>query len=199
MKERAELNIAITGKRPKELYGYNNLERYNLLGDTITQVIQNISKDLSSDMVNIYSGGAQGADQIAFMAIDKLNINGESYSNIVCVPHEGQSDKWSDHGMFSKDWYNYCLEHATKVINTWELLDHSSSLVAKLMFRNTYMVDHADVVISVCGVSKIRDKRGGTQDTIRKALSKNKLVYNIDPLSLNVFLIEKSKEPCLIK
>ena len=62
--------LCFTGKRPKDLYGYNDTYEYGrLLRDVEAKLYEFYTK---FNVRTFISGGAQGFDQVAFWAVERM-------------------------------------------------------------------------------------------------------------------------------
>lgn len=73
--------LCFTGRRPKNLCGYNN-NKYNDLVDKVTEICETFHQN---GYRNFISGGAQGFDQLAFWAVLRLKKIHPDVKNIVYV------------------------------------------------------------------------------------------------------------------
>jgi uncharacterized phage-like protein YoqJ len=157
---------------------------------TITKIKDRLLEVIESVIVNenvhiFISGGALGFDQIAFWCVCILK---EKYAlkNILAIPFKNQNVVWSDN---QKYWYNRIVNEADQVTFVDELekykvggINPGIYHVAKMQKRNQFMVDNSNIVIAYWDGSK-----GGTKNCLDYALSKNKIIYQINPnLELNI-------------
>lgn len=160
MDEEDTMRLAITGHRPEKLGD---------LGATYMAISYTL-QDLDPEYM--YQGMAPGADLLSWYVAAILKIPTQSV-----LPYAG-------HRAMVKDEF---------WLNLWDLAYAKSDSVEVLsdsivypghwcMFnRNHYMVDHADEVLAVWDG---RFGRGGTQETVKYAISKGKPVHVIDPSTL---------------
>ena len=136
-----------TGRRPKDLYGY---EKNNYL-----PMVEKMKKAViwfyeTKDVRTFITGGAQGWDQLLFWAVNAVKRD-TSYSdikNIVYVPMKGQDFKWSADGLFGKKEYQLMLKYADEVKYITEINNTASykEIVDAMMGRNHAMVNDSDYV-----------------------------------------------------
>ena len=89
--------MCFTGRRPKDLYGYNH-DAYIPMVNAIKSCLR---KHISQGYTKFISGGAQGFDQLSFWAVNALKREGYDIKNIVYVPFKGQEKAWKETGLFS--------------------------------------------------------------------------------------------------
>ena len=154
------ISICFTGKRAKSLAGYSR-ENYQQLFDKLYEFLYRLVEIYKEFDIEFLSGGAQGFDQLAFWAVEKLKRNGYSVKNIVVVPFKGQENPWKDQGTFSKEDYNLMLSKADNVVI---LSEDSNNYADKYKDRNHYMVDHSVAVIGL-----FNEISGGTGECISYA------------------------------
>lgn len=167
--------MAFTGPRPAKLCGWKHAAYKNLI-DRLVIKLKGYYKD---GIRKFISGGAQGFDQCAFAAVDKM-INRFGYTdvqNVVYVPFQGQQERWVDEGCFGQREYQEMLDLATEVKI---LAPHptDSKEYSKLLFdRNIAMVKDADIIFALYDKNDWRDSFGGTQYTMRKACEYRKELH----------------------
>lgn len=171
--------IAFTGSRPKSLYGYGRDDAYyQLESGLITMLSRLMSRHL--DELTFWTGGAQGADQIAFQAVQAMKGRTvRRIHNNVAVPFPGQDAAWSADGLFSRKEYQLMLRDADDVV----VLDPKRQHVAAADYhtRNRFMVDKADLVIAISMQDPQAMQYSGTGATVRYALGHGKTVRWYDP------------------
>ena len=64
--------VAFTGHRPKDLFGQNAHDRYNELCGIIEGVVMDL---VQQGAIEFRTGGAQGVDQLAFWAVERVKKN----------------------------------------------------------------------------------------------------------------------------
>jgi len=158
------LGICFTGKRAKNLAGYNR-QSYQQLFDKLYEFLYRLVEVYKAFDIVFYSGGAQGFDQLAFWAVEKVK---KSYpvKNVVVVPFKGQENPWKEQGTFSRADYNLMLNKADKVV---VLSEDNTNYADKYTARNHYMVDKSDAVIGL-----FNEISGGTGECIHYALKQRK-------------------------
>lgn len=181
--------LCFTGHRPNKLAGYNKdsyMDFVNDLAISLESYVTNLN------IHNFISGGAQGFDQLAFWAVDKLKRNHPEWhiQNIVYVPFVGQESRWSKYGVFSQAEYNLMLNHADKVhiCNTSIKANADfKDIRAALMQRNEDMVNNSDRVLAMYSQDEALNNKltpGGTAECVKYAKSAkrpvDKCIYHID-------------------
>lgn len=175
--------ICFTGHRPSALCGYDH-DKYVEFVDDLSR---RLSKFCDGEPVKFITGGAQGFDQLAFWAIDKIRRDlppekAKNIENIVYVPFPGQSSIWRQKGLFGKEEYDLMLKRATDIrYCTAEKPATKRGITAALMDRNHQMVDSSDIVIALCGHDNWNDPAtsGGTAACMRYAAAQNKTIYRL--------------------
>ena len=140
--------------------------------DTIKRALFITARDfLGSDTLEpgfIFTGMALGWDQAI---ADACIYHGIPF--IACVPFLGQERRWPKEAQHR---YRNLLNKAYGVINTDDINPDSrtSTVRDKLMFRNTYMVQHSEAIIALWNGTK-----GGTYNTLMKAKFAGMQIYNL--------------------
>lgn len=172
------ITCCFTGGRPKSLITDKNPYQ----NDTIyIHLIWNLLTYLETMYENGYrnfvSGGAQGFDQLAFLAVDLLKKNHSDVQNIVFIPFRGQHSRWAYTGIFSQTEYTKMLNDADAVvcINT-EILPSQTPYhqIAHAMFeRNHAMLTVSSYVIGQYpdDTWQLPNTKSGTAKTLRKAMN----------------------------
>lgn len=174
------LTIAFTGRRPKDLVGYDK-KNYNQFLDQLTEILKSYGPDTT-----FICGGAQGFDQLAFIAAERLKsifpVNLHLY-----IPFEGQEKSWLTDGFFGQKMYNYQKDRADVVKYISKLPQNAEyhEVVKALYKRNEAMVDDADMIIALYPDDSWKTSKGGTAGCIRYAINKKpvyQLKYKIDDI-----------------
>jgi len=147
--------IAVTGHRPEKLGGYD-VEAQKLLVKIAERMLNAFLPTL------VYTGMALGWDQ----AVARACIN-NSVPFVAAIPFEGQEGRWNAH---SQKIYNLILDRAERVV----VVSEGGFSVDKMMLRNKYMVDNAELLVAMWDGSK-----GGTSNCVTYAQSVNCPVENI--------------------
>lgn len=177
------LEICFTGHRPNKLYGYDlNDPKYRKLIDTTQRMMLYLAQHTNDYDIEAKQGGALGFDTVSFISCSELRRASPVDIKIVtCVPFKNQPNKWPQS---SQQQYRRMLQKSDEVIyvDTMPGYDtgapHGMYTIDKMQKRNEYMVDNSRFVISCWDGSK-----SGTYNCIKYALSKGKIVYNIDPVT----------------
>lgn len=181
------MTICFTGRRPKNLYGYDK-EKYNDLVDYLTKLLE---KKYEEGYRTFISGGAQGFDQLAFWAVNRLKKQGKDIKNIVYIPFKGQERTWLGKGLFSKEEYNLMLSLADEIVVCSDI-DVTScmkyELTIALHHRNHMMVDNSDLLIGIYPDDSWKDDcvKGGTAECLRYANDKHKDILTFNPFTLEM-------------
>jgi uncharacterized phage-like protein YoqJ len=178
MFKKNEYVACFTGRRPKDLCGYNH--------DAYIPLVEELKKQIIDLHVNhnvncFITGGAQGFDQLAFWAVNAVKRNNYPIHNVVYVPFSGQEKAWKAEGLFSQKEYNLMLKLADKVQVCFENIDttNKGQIVQALHGRNHCMVDDSDIVIALYPDTSWKTSKGGTSECMRYASSKNKEIIQI--------------------
>ncbi len=172
------LTVCFTGPRPKNLHGYDK-ERYNPIVDMTESVCREL---VGLGVKRFISGGAQGFDQLAFWAVDRLRRDGmQEIANEVYVPFAKQPSIWAPKGLFSQQEYRTMLSRATdhRILAADPV--NKGETVARLHGRNHSMVGDSDIVVALLSDRSLnwRTSSGGTAECVRYARNVNKPVLTI--------------------
>lgn len=169
--------IAFTGRRPKDLCGYDK-NAYTGFIDQLSSMLK-YYYDQGYDKFN--SGLAQGFDMLAFHAVDKLKQSGAKIQNVVYMPFKGQELRWAKYGTFSQDEYRRIIDRADDVkvlCNNADTSDYRA--VTRLLDeRNHAMVDDADLVLALYPDGNWFRSKGGTANCMRYARTRHVPVHRI--------------------
>lgn len=180
------MKIGFTGKRPKELFGYNGW-KYQPLLFKIEELLEKILKDKENIVI---TGGAQGADMLGFdgahlvkMKNPELNIK-----NILYIPFDGYNKNWTydNNEPFSKVHYQKMIENADKI----EICSNEQNNNSYFL-RNRKIVDNIDILICIAKITN-QLPTGGTGYTVKYALQKNKQIIQLDPFTLKIKYLNKN-------
>lgn len=158
------MKIAVTGHRPKKLFGYDlNNPRY--------VAIKNIMKGylIGIGCADAYTGMALGIDQLFAIAVLQLKNEGWPIKLHCAIPCANHSSKWPKE---SQDLYQRILDKADEIVMV-STEPYSPWLMQK---RNEYMVDNADGVLAFFDGTP-----GGTKNCIDYAHKVGKEVTIINP------------------
>lgn len=169
------LTIGITGHRPNGLLGYAADAQYAALRKLLARRIAEIAH---GDHARVITGGAQGADQIAFWATEDAKAAGEHIENVVYVPFAGQDGRWRRDGMFGRDAYARMLEAAdeVRIITAGVDTTNPTAIRMAMMARNHAIVDDSDMMLAITMHGVTQSERSGTAGTVRYALKTGKAV-----------------------
>lgn len=143
------MTISFTGPRPAAMCGYD-MDKYEDLVLWLSHELFKISKNRSE--IRFITGGAQGFDQLAFRAVEKLKKNHPQMKieNDVYVPFVGQEKRWPEEGTFGQDEYGSMLDAADNVvfISDEEPQDTEETLEA-ITARNRRMVRESNIIMAL--------------------------------------------------
>lgn len=174
------MNVCFTGHRPKDLWGYQQSQsaKYAALQQELMRQCGLLIKEGYNTFI---SGGAQGADQLAFWAVHSLKFEypGGQLKNVVYAPCRNQEKKWRTTGLFSQESYREMLERANEV---YYVADRDFESPRDLFARNHAMVDNSSVLIAVYGKPEpFLTAEGGTAETMRYASKQGKQIIIVNP------------------
>lgn len=176
------VKVCFTGHRPKDLHGYEK-DKYYPIVDVLQGVCEELSREGASTFI---SGGAQGIDQLAFWAVDRMRGAGFRVDNEIYVPFRSQPNRWKSEGLFSQAEYRYALGQATRVNILANDPDPNDirGVTRLLHARNHAMVNDSDVVVAFVSGETLetgyRKSKGGTAECMRYAVSQGKPVLTIE-------------------
>lgn len=169
--------VAFTGPRPTKLCGWNHAAYKDFI-DTLVLKLKDYYK---SGVKKFISGGAQGFDMCAFLAVRKMKNRYEynDVQNVVYVPFKGQESIWPEDSCFGQREYRQMLEDADEVkILASENPDQK--LIPKLLCdRNTAMVKDCNILLALYNRDDWMVTRGGTQNAMRTAYVMGKEIHQI--------------------
>ena len=177
--------ICFTGRRPKDLWGYEH-DAYIPLVNQLKEILKTLH---AVGYQRCITGGAQGFDQIAFWAVNSLKKEGYYFENVVYIPFKGQSDVWKETGLFSQKEYNLMLALADERVYIGEKISGEKSEITQLLHnRNHAMVEDSDFVIGLYPDKSWEkaDKPSGTAECLRYAKEQNKRILQIAPQTLSI-------------
>lgn len=168
--------IAFTGRRPKDLCGYS-YDSYRTFVDQLTGILDGLNQQGYSKFI---SGGAQGFDQLAFWAVNRLRMKyARQVDNVVYVPFKGQENRWAKTGNFSQEDYQKMLRFATETICLSEHLEDYGEIVKAMHNRNHKMINDCDLVVALYPSDDFMKSKGGTAEAMRYAKSVGKPIFQI--------------------
>ena len=187
--------VCFTGRRPKDLCGYN-ADSYKTLVSAVLVILENLYQ--TQGVRRFITGGAQGFDQLAFWAVHNLRKNHPDVENILYLPFRGQESRWLAKGPFSQDEYRLMQSMATSIKYTTENMDTTDySQVAKALFeRNHQMVLASDTVIALYPDDSWHESKGGTSECMRYAAKAKKNIIQIKYDIKDNSVVPKQDEPC---
>lgn len=150
MKPNQTMTACFTGHRPNGIvanrpYDESNRPEYQKIIDRLTPVIEDL---VNAGYTAFITGGAQGFDQLAFWAVNKVKNRHQEIQNIVYVPFKGQELRWAKKGLFSQHEYSLMLKKAdyVHICGKTDATDFRQT-VKMLMHRNECMVNDSSYVI----------------------------------------------------
>ena len=166
------MTIAVTGHRPKKLWGYDMEDlRYIKLREKLEMIL--IEKFKETDQITAVSGMAIGVDTLFAEACLALKRRGYNIRLIAAVPFTGQETKWPES---SQNLYHELLAKASEIV----VVSEGGYEPYKMQKRNEYMVDMSDELIAVWS-----GEAGGTANCIRYAQENHVPVTRIYPQNIN--------------
>ena len=165
-----ENSCAFTGHRPHKLpWRYNEADSRCLalkaaLSEQITRLVD-------AGVTDFYSGGADGVDCWAALIILELRKKNPALRLHVCLPHEGQADKWNDS---AQERYRSILKQADSIVYVSRAYYDGC-----MLDRNHRLVESAGSLLAVYN----GERRGGTAATIRYARKLGRKIVILDPVS----------------
>lgn len=169
--------IAFTGRRPKDLVGYD----YNKYREFVKELTALLATTYG-DNTTFITGGAQGFDQLAFWAVNcvkKEHPKWHNIKNVVYVPFKGQESRWAKTGDFSQEDYRKMLRFADEVKYLNDSLSKYSDIVKALHSRNHAMIDDCDKLVALYPSDDWKTSKGGTAEAMRYADSIGKEIMQI--------------------
>lgn len=177
-----KMNTAcFTGGRPKSLYPinpYGQQLNYDRMVDNVVQYLITLYQE--KNIYRYISGGAQGFDQIAFEAVEKLKQQYPDVQNIVYIPFQKQDARWSAKGVFSKEKYAQMLSLADEIKVCSPLNVDTATfpeITKALMHRNACMCNDSSICIGQYADSSWQYSRGGTANCLRYAARQNMTIH----------------------
>lgn len=166
--------LCFTGRRPKNLCWYDESKYRTFVDDLVKLLYEKFYTE--QGVRRFISGGAQGFDQMAFWAVNKMKTvyKCEDVENVVFIPFEGQQARWAEKGLFSQAEYWMMIRNADKVV---VVADNNS--FDSLFERNHTMCDNAQMCLGLYADNSWRTEKGGTAECLRYARK----------CSLNTFLL----------
>lgn len=179
--------VCFTGPLPHNLYGYEH--------DSYIPMVESFKNIVTTCIGNGYNtfitGGAQGVDQLAFWAVNRVKTDNSPFiGNVMYIPFAGQERRWRDTGLFSKSEYNLAKQYATDVVFVSEPpdFDDKQAISSAMLRRNRAMVDASAFVIGVYHNDNWANgdrTDPGTAYTLKYAMKQGRhvMVLNLDAMS----------------
>lgn len=181
------LTIAVTGHRPNQMgpgYGYYDNRPWRALQTRVADTFQAIAEEHGASAIRVVTGGAQGADQVAFWAAEELKTRGLQVTNTVFVPFDGQESRWSEGGLFGQaDWRAMIARADESVVITRPKPTTRRDVVRALHARNDAMMATADVVVAVTHLdpNAVANASGGTAQAMRTCVTRGIPLRTVRP------------------
>lgn len=165
---------AFTGHRP-EKFPWKDDEADSRCTDLKAALAAQIAELADSGVTDFLSGMARGVDIWTALAVLALRDKNSKIKLHCILPDTIQADQWSDS---EQETYYQILKQSDSIVYV-SREPHKSGM----MDRNHFMVDHADVLLAVCG--NVDERRGGTAATVRYAKKAGKKIILLDPITLS--------------
>ena len=163
------MKIAITGHRPKNIYGYDlNHPSYRLIQLAIKDAL------IKNNCTDFYTGMDVGIDQLAALAVLDLKTEGYDINLHAAIPCRNYSAKWPKE---SQDLYDAILSEC----DTMTLVTDGPYSPRVWLDRYVWMVKQVDMMIAVYNPGRA----GTTRDHVEYAKSRRKAVWCIPPLAID--------------
>lgn len=177
--------ICFTGKRPKDLWGYD-ITQYRDLNRELKYSLRHLCYHSNFNLRYAIFGGAQGFDQLAFWACDIAT----TMDKILYLPFKNQEKNWNEHGAFGQLEYHNMLAVAREIVVCSDIdpaTASKSEISAAYLKRNRDMVDAADICFGLFDTKlDFHSDKSGTAATLRYAEQQNKEIYLMDITNLGV-------------
>ena len=165
------LTLTFTGHRPNKLAGYDRAAYKPFTNQLADILFENYYKNGYRRFI---TGGAQGFDQLAFWAVEKMKrtYKIDDVENVLYIPFAGQDRIWKENGTFSQEDYRKIRQFADREVI---LIPHAMTkgeIVAALMGRNREMVNASDRVLALCNSDNWQNDKGGTAACMQYAQSR---------------------------
>lgn len=174
--------VCFTGHRPKSIFPNNpyNEARRKDYQEIVDRIADFVCEMAENGYKRFITGGAQGFDQLAFWAVNRVAKEINGIQNIVYIPFRGQERRWSKNGLFGQNEYNLMLAHADEILICTETinLNDFSQITKALMYRNKCMVNDSGYVLGQFEDNSWQDHRtkSGTADCLRYAKEKGRTI-----------------------
>lgn len=176
------MKVAVSGHRPPGIGGYetpNPTEQW--VRATINKTLASLVERQGA--ITGITGMALGVDLIYAEECHRLGI-----PFIAALPFKGQENRWPDR---SQILYRTMLKAAAEVVIVDELPEyHSDQFAKKMILRNVWMVDQAEMVIAVWNGTG-----GGTAHAVETARRKHRKTILLDPRTQQVSILKPEPKP----
>ena len=163
-----------TGRRPKDLCGYETMKYKGFVCDLADMVYREFYVKLG--IRRFITGGAQGFDQMAFWAVERMKTyyGCSDIQNVVFMPFEGQEARWAEKGCFSIAEYRQMVKHADMVVVVCE-----DNAIESMFIRNHAMCDNSCCGLALYPDDTWKENRGGTSECMRYAVESPATLYRL--------------------
>lgn len=169
------MSCAFAGHRPEKL-PWKHDEADERCINLKAALLSQIAELAESGVMHFLSGMARGVDLWAALSVLELRKHNPKMKLHCILPCTTQADEWSDS---EREVYQKILQQTDSVVYVNREY-HKECMLE----RNHFMVDHADMLLVVCGNTTVR--RGGTAATIHYAQKMGKKIILLNPLSLDI-------------
>ncbi len=158
------VTMCFTGRRPKDLCGYDAWKYNQFVSDLAKLIYEEFYCKLG--VRRFITGGAQGFDQMAFWAVERVKTvyDCRDIENVVFVPFEHQGSRWAKKGCFSQAEYWMMIKRADMVA-----VVSNNNGIQSLFDRNHAMCDYSDYCLALYPDDGWHDNKGGTAECMRYA------------------------------
>lgn len=175
------LRIAVTGHRPKDLFGYDPAHPgWQWVRGQLLRVLREFG---AQGPVECISGLALGVDQVFFHVARGAGLPVAAY-----VPFEGQDRMWRapDRRAYAEMRAQACRTVVCRTLTPGQDGGFSyGDVVEALHARNGRMVEDCDLIIAVWTGKSV----GGTAQAVRTALAAGRPVLWVDPVARHSMLL----------
>lgn len=164
---------AFTGHRPHK-FPWKYDEANSRCVALKAKLTEQITKLAENEVMDFYSGGADGVDCWASLIVLELRQKNPALKLHLILPHEGQADRWSEP---AQERYHWILEQADSVEYVSQEYYEGC-----MLDRNHRLVEAAGLLLAVYN----GERRGGTAATVRYAQKRGKKIIILDPILLKI-------------
>ncbi len=191
------LSLCFTGRRPKDLCGYNTSKYKEFVTDLMKVIYEEFYE--KRGVRRFITGGAQGFDQMAFWAVERMkSVYGlKDIQNVVFIPFEHQEIRWAQKGCFSIAEYRMMIKQADMIVVVC-----NNNSIQSMFDRNHAMCQYSNYCLGLYPDDSWNTNKGGTAECMRyaalhfsisnktnmgkKGLQLLRLGYDIDDIGLHI-------------